>query len=181
MTTGRPYWIIAATILVFSGCAQSGSLLSQRTNVGTLKTGLSQLEFQNQQLRRQVANLKSDNRKVEDQLLQEETANGELSARLDDARNLLSRRGVGGDEVGPDFESPTRTLKAGQSNRQRRKPPFARIPGQIDVLPDSGDEPEPRRDSSRNDGQTLREGRRERPSSWLPVVVGVTDSGQPRR
>ena len=181
MTTRRPYGIIAATLFVLSGCAQSGPLLSQRTNVGTLKTGLSQLEFQNQQLRRQVANLKSDNRKVEDQLLQEETANGELSARLDDARNLLGHRGTAGDEVGPDFESPTKTLKAGQSNRQRRKPPFARIPGQIDVLPDIGDETEPRRDSSRNNGEILREGRLNRTSSWLPVMAGAMDSGKPRR
>ena len=100
MTIGRrfPFYLVA--IVSLSGCSQSRPMLSQRTSVGSLKTGLSQLEFQNQQLRQQVANLKADNRRIEDQLVQEETANGELSARLDDARNLLGRRGAYLDPAG---------------------------------------------------------------------------------
>src|SRR5881628_2443438 len=109
MSSGRQLGIIAATLLGISGCAQSGSVLSQRTSVGTLKTGVSQLEFQNQQLRREVANLKADNRRIEDQLVQEESVNGELSARLDDARDLLGRRGVASQETGSDPESARRT------------------------------------------------------------------------
>ena len=84
-----------------------------------------------------MAQLKTENRTIEDQLVQEETDNGELTARLDDARHQLSQRGVDFDaqsssttsrdlDGGPDAKI---TIPAGQSNRKRRKPPFTQIPG----------------------------------------------------
>src|SRR5436190_18235913 len=95
MTTGRPPRIavlLAATSLV-TGCAQSGPVRAHRTTLGTLKTSVSHLEYENEQLRREVAQLKTENREIEDRLVQEEAANDELTSRLDDARNVISRRG----------------------------------------------------------------------------------------
>src|SRR5690348_418427 len=83
----------AGTGLLLAGCAQTGTTFPRRTSMGTLKTSLSHLEYENQQLRREVAQLKTDTRDIEDRLVQEEAHNGELKATLDDARHLLSQRG----------------------------------------------------------------------------------------
>jgi hypothetical protein len=116
---------------LLSGCAQPGSLLAPRTTVGSLKTSLSHLEYENEQLHREVAQLKSENRAIEDRLVQEEAVNGDLAARLDDARNLLSQQGL---DPGGELDG-RRMRPAGRSNRGRRKPPFARIPARIDTDP----------------------------------------------
>ena len=146
MSTGqyaRTVLSVALSGLVV-GCAQPGPMLSRRTTLGSLKTSLSHIEFENQQLRTKVSKLESDNREIEDRLVQEEEANGDLSARLDDARHLLSREGFDGGERGigavnrddpSGNEPPSRTLPAGRSNRKPRKPPFARIPGRVDSAP----------------------------------------------
>src|ERR1700722_6815097 len=89
----RTFVLLAATSLVV-GCAQPGPLFSRYTTIGTLKTGLSHLEFENQQLRSKVATLESENRDVENRLVQEEAANGELHARLDDARDVITQAGA---------------------------------------------------------------------------------------
>jgi hypothetical protein len=169
--------VLLATV---SGCAQTGSLFTQQTSLGTLKTSLSQMEFENQQLKREVANLKAQNREIEDRLGQEESINGELSARLDDARSLLGRRGLGGDDLdaGSVQASPRNMFPAGQSNKKRRKPPFARIPGRIDpVAPDVDDDQ--LGPSSQEDAGP--QSRRERPMTWLPVVTGASEPSSSRR
>src|SRR4051794_40032149 len=77
-----------------TGCSsQTGSTFPRRTSFGTLKTSLSHLEFENEQLRKEVAKLKTDTREIEDRLVQEESDNGDLKARLDDARHLLGQKG----------------------------------------------------------------------------------------
>lgn len=96
MSSVRPTWLVAGLLVTLTGCAQSGSLLSQRTTVGSLKTSVSHLEYENQQLRREVASLKGENREFENRLVQEEAINGDLTARLDDARSLLAQRGLDG-------------------------------------------------------------------------------------
>ena len=63
--------LLAATSLL-AGCAQPGPILSRFTTIGTLKTSLSHLEFENQQLRSKVATLESENREIENRLVQEE-------------------------------------------------------------------------------------------------------------
>jgi hypothetical protein len=130
---------LAATGLL-SGCAQPGPLASRHTTIGALKTSLSHLEFENEQLKAKVANIDSENREIENRLVEEEALNGDLRARLDNARNLLSDRGynwdartsAGGSPTERDQfssgESSSRTLPAGRSDRKPRKPPFARIP-----------------------------------------------------
>jgi hypothetical protein len=135
--------LLAAASSVLAGCAQTGQILPGRTSYGTLKTSLSHLEFENQQLRTKVTRLEAENREIENQLVQEENVNGDLAARLDNARNLLSDRGydLGGSTASngpsrrdepPHDEAPSRALPAGRSTRKPRKPPFARIPGRID-------------------------------------------------
>ena len=65
--------------------------------MGQLKTSLSHLEYENEQLKKTTAKLERENRSMEDRLVQEQMENGDLTARLDDARNLLRERGVDDD------------------------------------------------------------------------------------
>ena len=62
--------------------------------MGQLKTSLSHLEYENEQLKRRTAKLEQENRSMENRLVQEQIDNGDLTARLDDARNLLRDRGL---------------------------------------------------------------------------------------
>jgi hypothetical protein len=160
--------LVCAGFSVLAGCSGRGAFLSGGgPTVGQLKTSLSHLEYENSQLKRTVAKLEQEHRSMEDRLVQEEIDNGDLTARLDDARNLLRDRGqIPDDRVrsprdslgdSPEGGSWLRTLPAGQSTRRRRKPPVARIPGQIDAPADRDDEtsPEPNADP-RADRSSLR-------------------------
>src|SRR6059058_140130 len=96
MATGRSRLLgllTAMAAVVPFGCAQSGPLTSRNTTLGSLKASVSQLEFDNEKLRKEVAELKADNARLDTQLAQEREANGEVTARLDDTRNLLRRQG----------------------------------------------------------------------------------------
>ena len=106
--------------------------------MGQLKTSVAHLEYENAQMKRDVTRLRRENRQLEQRLVMQEQDNGDLTARLDDARNLLRDRGIdagerieGGSREGSSEADGFRTLPAGQSNRKRRKAPFARIPGQF--------------------------------------------------
>jgi len=181
---------LAATALC-AGCAQPGSILSRRTTVGALKTSVSHLEFENQQLRAKMANLESENREIENRLVEEESLNGDLSARLDNARNLLSdrgynwegnrssnaSRGAAGRSGAPGEDGSSRTLPAGRSNRTPRKPPFARIPGRNDSSspPDNSDDEftQPRIPSAEAFGP---QSWRDDDAQWLPIARGTGDT-----
>jgi outer membrane murein-binding lipoprotein Lpp len=195
MSPARTASLVAGLLAsaTLAGCSQSGSFLSQRTSVGSLKTSVAHLEFENQQLRREVATLKDENRDIENRLVQEESANGDLTARLDDARTLLGRRGLdGGAESSDSLLDPAggaahKTLPAGQSNRKRRKTPFAQIPGRIDVLPPtdtdapSGSTPgwgKPTGPSGDDLGPTSQN---DRSPLWLPVARGSSAPSRPLR
>ena len=54
MLTGRypRTFVLLAAASLLAGCAQPGPILSRLTTIGTLKTSLSHLEFENQQLSR---------------------------------------------------------------------------------------------------------------------------------
>lgn len=184
MSPGLRASLVTCLCATVTGCAQSGSLLSQRTSVGTLKTGLSHLEYENKELRGKVANLNAENREVGDRLVQEQAANGELTARLDDARSLLRDRGLAKNEE-PGTDPPPQTLPAGRSNRKRRKPPFAQVPGRIDPLPpatEDRDSEDPRASPpGRSEEVPGLQGRLERFTPWLPVAGGSTEPTSPRR
>src|SRR5437016_4248954 len=81
--------LVCAGLSGLAGCSGRGAFLSGGPTVGQLKTSLSHLEYENAQLKRAVAKLQQESRTMEDRLVQEEIDNGDLTARLDDARNLL--------------------------------------------------------------------------------------------
>jgi outer membrane murein-binding lipoprotein Lpp len=176
--------IMLACTAAGSGCVQSGPLQSHHTTVGTLKASVSHLEFEKEQLRKEVAQLKTENRRIGERLAQEETATGELTARLDDARVLLRSRGFDTDGLASPgrsrddaFDEPAPATTP--ASRKPRKPPFTRIPGRTDRSSSSEEteedpftQPSPRRSGtfgpqSRRDGQ----------SPWLPVARGADVSG----
>ena len=141
--------LIACGPMLLSGCSGRSSFLSGGPSMGQLKTSVAHLEYENAQMKRDLAKVRRESRQMEERLVQQEQDNGDLTARLDDARNLLHDRGLDSGEratAGADgsrgfsdgSEGP-RTLPAGQSNRKRRKPPVARIPGQFTpAAPDRG-------------------------------------------
>ncbi|HMB04634.1 MAG TPA: hypothetical protein VKP69_12950 [Isosphaeraceae bacterium] len=190
MMTGPPpkLALLLASAGLLSGCAQSGPLLSRGTTLGTLKTSVSHLEFENSQLRRELSKAKSESREFEDRLVQEERTNDDLKSRLDDARNLLSQRGydLGGSsspsglDPGSGDPPPAQTLPAGRSSRKRRKPPFVQIPGRIDTVPPSDAKKGTADDLFEQPSTPSRDefgpqGRRDDLERWLPVAQGMGD------
>ena len=141
-------------LLFVSGCAGRETVLTGGPSSSQLKVSLSHLQYENEQLKTEVAKLKEETRSMEDRLVQEQIHNGDLTARLDDARNILRDRGLDTDtRIGsrakgtksddPDDESPQpRTLPAGRTTKKPRKPPSASIPGDLDNLPTASDDSE---------------------------------------
>jgi hypothetical protein len=187
MVAPRRRWLAAGLLVAFAGCSQPGGLRAPGAAMGSMRASLGHLEYENEQLRKEVATLKDDNRKIENRLVQEESANGDLSARLDDARALLTHRGLDGGESSDALDpgpAPRRTLPAGRSNRKKRKTPFAQIPGQIDVLPPTDDngsssgwgQPSPPRVDDSDTTSSL-----DRPMNWLPIARGSVAPSPSRR
>ncbi len=194
MLIGRFQFFVASTlatasIVAPSGCAQSGPIATHRNTVGSLKASVSQLEYDNGNLRKQVADLKSESTRIGNELDREGIVNGELSARLDDAKDVIRRQGgdvtalgrpSGGasraststasndDEIPPPAKSPIRRSRGG------RKPPAAQIP-RIEPPTDPGPggispasetfDPGPQASRIDDDGR------------WLPVARGRGRNG----
>ena len=145
-------FMTCAGLNTLAGCSGRSTFLSGGPSVGQLKTSLSHLEYENAQLKRSVAKLEQENRSTEDRLVKEQLDNGDLIARLNDARNLLRDRGEEKSELArtrrddarstAEDGSGARTLPAGRATPKRRKLPVARIPGQIEAAP-PGEEDEP--------------------------------------
>jgi outer membrane murein-binding lipoprotein Lpp len=186
MRTGQALRIalVLSGAALLAGCSQTGTTFPRRTTVGSLKASVSQLEFENDKLRREVAQLKTDASDIEDRLVQEETENGTLRAKLDGARNLLSERGhkFGDDDdwgsLSRNGERPdsATTLPAGQSTRKRRKPPAVQIPGRMEVVDPDDDEhviAPARRSRDAVGSQSRLFGDNER---WLPIAQGSTSA-----
>jgi hypothetical protein len=161
------------TAIVPVGCAQSGPLTSRNTMLGSLKASVSQLEFDNEKLRKEVAELKADNARLDNMYAQERDANGEITARLDDAKDLLRRQGGDVQALGipsKTFEDdgippPARRTKG-------RKPPAANIsrpsPTPFDSPDDRGFD-STSTDRSRDLGPIGRSD----DDRWLPVARGL--------
>ena len=139
---------LCVILITSAGCSGQSGFLTGGPTVGQLKTSLSHLELENEQLKRRTAKLEQESRSMEDRLVREQIDNGDLTARLDDARNLLRdrglesdvklgsrRRGDGDDSSSEDDGPRARTLPTGRATRQRRKPPFAQISGNVDEVP----------------------------------------------
>ena len=173
---GRTLLIVALAGLA-TGCQGTGPILSRQTTLGTLKTTVSQLEFKNDSLEKQVAELKSENRHFEDRLVQEQAETDDLATRLDNTKSLLGQRG-GANDVRTGSRSrteddlsddPPPASKARRSSG-RRKPPAASIPGRILPSKDADDV------SYSDDPPTssrVASARRPREERWLPVARGL--------
>jgi hypothetical protein len=94
------YLALSLAAIAPIGCAGQNPFTSRQTTVGSLKASVSQLEFENEKLRREVGELKADNSRLDVQLAQEREANGEITARLDDAKDLLRRQGGNAQAMG---------------------------------------------------------------------------------
>jgi hypothetical protein len=201
-----PRGSLVVALVVVAGCSGRSSVLTGGASSGQMKTTISHLQFENEQLKTEVAKLKEESRSFEDRLVQEQVHNGDLAARLDDARNLLRDRGIeddtrlgartrGARTADPDDElSGPRAIPAGRSSRKPRKPPAASIPsGDLDDLPTaSEDEPKdspsisfksadttPRRRSF--DDDTILPSDDDEPLRWQPVATGKDPTVSPRR
>jgi hypothetical protein len=197
--------LLVLGLLAISGCAGRDTILLGGASVGQLKTTVSHLQFENEQLKTEVAKLKDEQRTIEDRLVQVQIHNGDLAARLDDARNLLRDRGVDADTrlgtrsrgsraIDTDGEgSQARTLPARRTTRKPRKPPAASIRSDLDDLPtalDEGDEDSPTISLNSSDYGSPRRTFPDDTASpsfnddhlrWRPVATGTDVQATPRR
>jgi hypothetical protein len=193
--------LIVAGLNAQWGCSGRGTFLSGGPTVGQLKTSVSHLEYENAQLKRDMAKLQQENRTMEDRLVQEQLDNGDLIAQLDNMRNQVRDRGLepgerarsrknGGGEFGDDAIGP-RTLPAGRSAPKRRKPPVARIPGQIEPAPPGQEssfesepavpDPETDRSSLRLDDDLDHHTFFAGPLRWSPIANRASEPALPMR
>lgn len=176
--TGRTLLIVALAGLA-AGCEGGGPLTSRQTMMGSLKSSVSQLEYQNDELQRQVASLKAENRRFEDRLVQERAENEALASQLDgakgrgepagDVRTGSRSRSSAADDADEPPPSQVRRSKS------RRQPPAVAIPGRIEpsrVEPDDDDV-----SSSLPPARSRLASRRSIDDRWLPVARG-TGTGQ---
>jgi hypothetical protein len=193
--------LVCAGLCFAAGCSGQSGFLTGGPTFGQLKTSLSHLEYENEQLKKTTAKLERENRSMEDRLVQEQLETGELTARLDDARNLLRDRGIdadvrvgshrSGDAMGASSQEREGAEPSGfadGSRSRRRKTPFAQISGggdsvaPIDVgKPDEDDQSERPRTRTRRSGRrpednSDRQSYHREPQSWLPVADSSDDS-----
>ncbi len=176
MATGRPQTFTLCLALAWaSGCAGPNPFTSRQTTMGSLKASVSQLEFENEKLRKDLGELKADNTRLDNQLAQESAANGELTARLDDAKDLI--RSQGGDTkalAGPwkdaedDVPPPASTPKA-RRTRGNRTSPAVSIPSP--ETPPLGDDVSLR--IPRQSPRDLGDSDDSDDNQWLPVARGL--------
>jgi hypothetical protein len=166
--------------------------------VGQLKTSVSHLEYENAQLKRDLAKLEQENRQIEDRLVQEQLVNGEVTAQLDNARNRLRDQGLDPEDQSRlsrggagDGSARARALPAGRASTKRRKPPVARIPGQIEPAPPGQTSPpesepdvpdtEMDRSSLRLDDELDHHTFYAGPMRWSPIANKAGDAASPVR
>ena len=186
MVTGRSRilapWLAMAALLPI-GCASGNPFTARQSMVGSLKASVSQLQFDNEKLKKEVGELKADNSRLDSELAQERDANGEVTARLDDAKDLIRRQGGGStttagntsksfedDDVPPPVATPR-----GQRAKSGRKPPSVQIPHIEPASPfGSSNNPDdlganPTSKTSRDLGPTDADD----DDRWLPVARGL--------
>ncbi|MDG3003643.1 hypothetical protein [Paludisphaera mucosa] len=186
--------ILAAGTL--TGCSGRGTYITGGPSSGQLKASVSHLEFENDQLKTQVARLKEENRAFEDRLVQEQLHNGEITAKLDNVRNVLRDQGYSGD-ADVDLDAPlgrARTLPAGRTTPPKRRAPAA----QISKASDSEEIPPIRIDDNHRDTRSSTSSGRSRSSKattdpddavgmreddlrWTPIARGGDAPATPKR
>lgn len=104
---------VVLSVCMFAGCNGHRPGLPMNAS---LKTALSQTQFENETLKAKIAKLEKQNRLLVADLQREETYSGTLAARLDESRNILRRNGV---DVPLDVESPRIIAKADDNSANR--------------------------------------------------------------
>lgn len=185
--------LLAAVLL--TGCSGRGTYITGGPSTGQLKSSLSHLEFENDQLKTQVARLKEESRAFEDRLVQERLHSDTLVTKLDNARNLLRDRGydTGADS---DLDAPLsrpRTLPAGRTTPPRRKSPAAQISkaSELDEIPpiriDDGSRERPAAGTGRSRPASTRNadpdslGMNADDLRWVPIARGDDQPETPKR
>ena len=176
----------ACALLVASfvpGCAQPGPFTSRGPLVSGLKASVSQLESEKEELRKELADSKAENHRISDRLLEEEARTGDLTARLDGAKNILRGQGLDAqsasapvrDELDPDPIRPdlASVSPAGRPQPKPRKAPFAEI--RNGSYPDA-DAPDPDDSASNSSNEALNpRSIRDEDPRWLPVARGLSE------
>jgi hypothetical protein len=143
--------------------------------VGALKTNVAQLESEKDGLARELAEQKAENRRIENELAVVSDQNGDLSARLDDARAVMSRQGFedgATSRSASDSDRPAKRRATPAAAPKSRKAPFAQIPAERRPVDDS-DEGTLDTPSSREDRYDLGpQSRLDDRSPWMPVARG---------
>src|SRR4051794_17780832 len=85
---------VCCLLLAIAGCSQPNTFTRRTGMLGALKTNVAQLESEKDNLARELAAAKNENHRLESQLAEVDAQNGDLSARLDDARTVISRQGL---------------------------------------------------------------------------------------
>ena len=176
----RSVAIVLALLALMSGCTQPGPLARRRATFGSLKASVAQLETENEQIRQQLAEAESEKRRLEDRVVEEDSNNGELTAQLNDALNVIRHQGLestptlAAPSPDPDRASPRRTSPA---KRPRKHPaPFTQIPSMIDPAPDESSDPEGGDQASRDDLPPRGPDERQARARWLPVARDIRPS-----
>jgi hypothetical protein len=174
--------VLGLTLSLLAGCAGGSAPFQNRfASSSNLKTALSRVEFENEKLRREIADIRAENVRLGDRLAQEQAANSDLTAQLSRSRE--------GNPSASDFdafdsaplraETSPRAIPARNPGTTNRKPPFARIPSAREPVPYLDARPEPESDSWdwRGGGEQPRtldpESRRLNDDHrWLPVARG---------
>jgi hypothetical protein len=179
--TFAPWLILAALAPI--GCSSPGPLASRQTTLGSLKASVSQLEFENDKLRKEVGELKADNSRLDVQLSQEREANGEVTARLDDAKDLLRRQGGNAQAMGgsssnfeDDVPPPVATPRPRRIKNNRPAPPASIRNPDSDPSGDNLGSLSPGGQTPRDIGPDGEDDDR-----WLPVARGLPSQVPVRR
>ncbi len=137
--------LLTASLVVCAGlvgCSSQPNAFSRRNAMtASLKDNINQLEIEKSRLETQVADLSTENRRLEDRLVREEAHSADLAERLDDTKRI-SRSGrssnldssTAGLDPGWD-DQPTRRTTPANAKPQRRVP-VAQIPGDLEPLDD---------------------------------------------
>ena len=119
------------------GCANPGPIAARQNTIGSLKTSVSQLEYDNINLRKQLADLRTETTRAENKLVQ---AEDEIQRR-ESSVAAISRSSsystpsstiYDSDDIPPPVQSPVHRSRGG------RKPPAAQLPRIIDRPADPG-------------------------------------------
>jgi len=176
-STNKTLCLAIGSLALVSGCASPGPIAARRTTVGSLKASVAQLEHERDVLKNDIAELKTENRRVTEQVAQQEETNGELLTRLDNARNLLRKQGLDSTELASpgDSDRPTTTRTRGRS----RRVPAAQIPSPNSYHDIEDDEPLEDDGASRSSASfenwNSQSSTNTNPSQrWLPIANGVS-------